>query len=342
MRQAISRREFLKYGPSLLAAGYLSLREMMAQVAKSAVGYSGLTDLILDTIDKVDDLRHEEGNPGYRPMKQILDDGIRDYEQSTRQRAFFEREPDYRDSKYYADAVGRKVHSRVTISGPREFESDLKSAAPGEANSVLSESFLRLSQSEAIMTRGSGFLIRFQSQHPELFRDGKILDYTKYFELSKAAATWEISSASEFLEQERSLAKKQVSTSRLLSYFLEKNSGNIGLGIADTYLFLKFKRDGEKDDDWFCRHIKDEFMGLNFNNLPPGEERLNQTGKPYHSWNFLNLLRYFPVEVVRLGGISKQLLFIQEQGVDKVVADATTLEELSSIEKYLLTFSSGS
>jgi len=338
-RKRISRRDFLKLAPVLLVGGYFGLKELVAEATRSAIGYSGVTDIFFDLTDSLDNAPLAEVNSEARPIKDILGEGINIFESKSGKIAFFNREPEYRDAKYYSEGMKKKMSSRLALSGPKEMEEDLRSLSPGDANAVLSESFLRVSQYEAIRLTGSGFYNRFRIRHPELFKENKVVDYSKYFETSLKEAQLEVQLIDRYVEDRTKAESKSISTSEIFSYFLVRNDGNVGQGIADTYVYLKFKREVDADDEWFSRNIKDEFAGKNFNKMPAGQERLNLIGKPYHSWNFLNLLRYFPVEVVRLGGLSKQLGSVIDQGVDKVIADTRTLEDLRDVDTFLLTYS---
>jgi hypothetical protein len=139
-----------------------------------------------------------------------------------------------------------------------------------------------------------------------------------------------------------------VSSSILLDYFLEKNSGNLPQSIFDVALFLKmaartdlntgtFTADN-KNIWWYQKNIKDEFQGPSYNHTPKDESAINLIGKPYHSWNLVALLYYLPANVVRAGGIYRQLTNFSAQGLGKTRADLQTLSDLREIESYLLEF----
>lgn len=91
---------------------------------------------------------------------------------------------------------------------------------------------------------------------------------------------------------------------------------------------------------WYKQNIKDEYQGPTYISPPEGEPVINLIGKPYHSWNLVAMLQFVPLEVVRIGGVQKQLSTFTEQGLGKTRADLQTLENLREVEQFLLSYSS--
>jgi len=96
----------------------------------------------------------------------------------------------------------------------------------------------------------------------------------------------------------------------------------------------------ENNVNWYRQNIKDEYQGQNYTSTLEDEKKsaINLIGKPYHSWNLVSMLQFLPVEVIRIGGIQKQLSTFSEQGLGKTRADIQTLDDLKKIESFLFSF----
>ena len=143
-------------------------------------------------------------------------------------------------------------------------------------------------------------------------------------------------------------SNKPVSASMVLEYFLEKNNGNLAQSVFDTALFLKFMArnnpetgsgTSEFNETWIKENIQDEYQGPSYSNPSEGESLINLVGKPYHSWNLVSLLQFFPVELIQAGGVYRQAITFKDQGLGKTRSDLQTLSNLRKIEELLMTFS---
>src|SRR3989344_4192089 len=169
----------------------------------------------------------------------------------------------------------------------------------------------------------------------------------KFPSVDKSIKT-EIQDAKEYVENFRKDNANPVSAAEILEYFLKRNNGNLAQSVFDTTLFLKFmarnnpKTGGgtsEFNETWIKENIKDEYQGPSYVTSPKGESLINLVGKPYHSWNLVSLLQFFPVELIQAGGIYRQAITFKDQGLGKTRSDLQTLSNLREIEKLMVTYS---
>lgn len=291
-------------------------------------------------------------NPNFRPMVDILKEGISAYSGNDSQPAFFQRNKDYRNIEFYSDVIRKSTSKQVMPKIPSEVASEITTSFPPEAREAFEKSSVIATGFELLFVPGSGFGARFRKKHPEFeYENGKYLKHSSERNtLMDKDGGSEMKEMIQWVEETRTEQGKPISASFILARFLEKNAGNIPHSIFDTAIFLKFmaRTDpnsgnfsaDEKNIQWYRQNIKDEYQGPTFISPPEGEPAINLIGKPYHSWNLVSLLQFLPVEVVRVGGIQKQLSTFKEQGLGKTRADLQTLDDLREIEQLLLSFSS--
>lgn len=152
----------------------------------------------------------------------------------------------------------------------------------------------------------------------------------------------------EFVERKKMEPQNPISSSGLLEYYLEKNSGDLAKSVYDTAIFLKFMarsdlKTGKASYDpstvkWFQENIKDEHKGPSYQNSADNKTLINLVGKPYHSWNLIALIAVFPVEFIHAAGVYRQLVTLRDQGIDKTKADLQTLQDLRKTEEVFLSY----
>jgi len=289
-------------------------------------------------------------NPNFRPMADILKEGISAYSKGTKKPAFFRRIKDYKDVDYYADVIRDYSSSSLLPQLPDKLVDRLAGNLPRGAFESFFQSQYAITSFEQLFTSGSGFESRFRTTHPELVhKSGLYINSDQVTKTMAQEGRLEIDELKLKIEEKSKDTGQSVSASFVLAYFLEKNGGDISPSLFDTAIFLKFMarnnpNTGEFSADeanvqWYTQNIKDEYKGPTYMFPPEGELVINLIGKPYHSWNLVAMLQFIPVEVVRIGGIQKQLSTFQEQGLGKTRADLQTLGDLREIEQLLLSFS---
>lgn len=346
----ISRRQFLKLaGVALGATLPEGLERLIVWGAGKGLTSPGVSDeLVLKTLQLSEKASNSE-NPNFRPITEIINEAVDNYLTKKRNKVSYARGPSYRDKYYYADATQQIANSSLLPTLPSDFIHQLTHQFPSEAFFAYVSSDTPFGQFANLITSGSGFEARFKASHSQLFgEDGRIKDYDNYFPSVDKTIKAEIQDTREYVENMRKDSNKPVSASMVLEYFLEKNNGNLAQSVFDTALFLKFMArnnpetgsgTSEFNETWIKENIQDEYQGPSYSNPSEGESLINLVGKPYHSWNLVSLLQFFPVELIQAGGVYRQAITFKDQGLGKTRSDLQTLSNLRKIEELLMTFS---
>lgn len=352
-RKRMTRREFLRLaliGPPALYVAAKGLEQAFYKYLSLGLTSPGASDKITETALGISEKAHDSENPKFRPMAEIIRQGIDGHKGPV----IYVRSKDYRDTSYYAKTIDRITSFPLTIRNPREIIEEFKKAMPHEAyQAYLQGEYVGNTGFENYFPPGSGYYERFKKGHPELIRaDGYVESYDRLFEEMRKEGKAEMNEMGELVEDARNKNDGQpVSSSIILSRFLEKNEGDLSSSIFDTALFLKFMarndsntgvfNPGETNVSWLNENILDEYQGPSYMFPPQEESTINLIGKPYHSWNLVALLKFFPNEVVRAGGLYQQLGALGEQGLGKTRSDLQTLDDLRETESLLLQYSPG-
>lgn len=344
--EKVPRRSFIK--GILGYSGYKAFERIGIDTSLHFVGNTGANDrTTVITLDIAERVAPTE-NPNFRPFVKILQEGIDKYNLGNAQKVFFSRSPEYRDVRYYTDAI-EKLTNQVTPIGPKRILRTVFSTFPPEAAQAAFQSDKVADGYDKVFVPGSGFNARFRESHPELpFLDGKFANVSpETVALMERYGQKEIEDTALFVEDQVGRDQKPISSSGIFSYFLKISNGNIAQSIFDTSIFLKYmartdRKTGkfdpsDKNDQWYLRNISDEYQGASYTSPPEGDTVKNLIGKPYHTWNLVALLHYIPPELVRAGGLYIQLANYKYQGANKTRADLQTLNDLREIENFLLT-----
>lgn len=332
-------------------AGFLVFTTAVDKASFMTVGSHSLNQGIVRTALTVSEIAPNSENPDYRPFLDILKEGISIYSEQSDQSLFFQRIDDYENEYYYANIIREHSLSSPFPQLPNTYVTDIVQNLPEGAFEAYFQSQSVMRDFDHLFTKGSGFDKRFRTRHPELVHaSGLYIDTPESSLLSimLSEGKLEINELKTKIEKQSQKTKQPVSASFILAHFLDKNEGDIALSIFDTAIFLKFmaRNDpetgifapGEYNVNWYNSYIKDEYQGPLFASPPEGETALNLIGKPYHSWNLVAMLHFVPIEIIRIGGIQKQLSTFSAQGLSKTRADLQTLNSLEEIEQYLLTY----
>jgi len=351
----ISRRDFLRFViPTTLVGASLALEELKKLFYEALIfGLENpkVSDKATLAALKVSESGPGSENPDYRPMADIIKEGISAYSEGNNQPAFFQRSAAYKDPEYYASVVKEFTSESVLPQMPNKVVDKITSSFPPEAYEAFIQSSCVATNFELLFVPGSGFDIRFRKRHPEYaYKNGSYLKLSfERFRLMEQEGKSEMEEMKQWVEEKSKETKKPISTSLILARFLEKNMGNISYSIFDTALFLKFMARIDLDSgrfspsefniQWYKQHIKDEYQGPTYTSTLESETAINLIGKPYHSWNLVALLQFFPPELVRAGGLQRQLSNFDQQSLEKTRADLQTLENLRETEQLLLSYS---
>lgn len=346
----LSRRQFLTLTAGGLVAAPFAIAELQRQIIRIfAQGFSfpEATQTAVATAVKICEKGGGKENPNFRPMGQIIQEATKLYKATSEKAPFYKRSTSYRDKKYYTETLKAISNGIILPQTADNLIEKLKNNFPPEAWSVFVGSDQRIGQFADIYGRGSGFWERFKKRHPDIVRsDNRVTDYSTFFSLEEEEARLEMARAKSFVEKTSREHNGPISASWTIYYFLHENSGNLAESIYDAAIFLKFMARSDpqtggslfsqENVGWYQKNILDEYQGPSYAQPLDSESLLNLTGKPYHCWNLVALLQFFPVEFIQLGGIHKQLVTIKEQGVAKTQADLQTLKDLRGTEATLL------
>jgi len=347
----ISRRQFLKLAGLSLAAATLpeGLQRLIALGIGKGLTTPGVTDELVHKTHQLSEQVANSENPYYRPITEIIAEATGNFTAKTGNKVTYTRSPSYRDKYYYAGAIQEIANASLLPTLPSDAIHQLTRKFPSEAFFAYVSSDTPFGQFANLITSGSGFEARFKANHPQHYgEDGRIKDYDNYFPSVDKSIKTEIQDAKEYVENFRKDNANPVSAAEILEYFLKRNNGNLAQSVFDTTLFLKFmarnnpKTGGgtsEFNETWIKENIKDEYQGPSYVTSPKGESLINLVGKPYHSWNLVSLLQFFPVELIQAGGIYRQAITFKDQGLGKTRSDLQTLSNLREIEKLMVTYS---
>jgi hypothetical protein len=348
----LSRRDFLK----LLGLGIVGAPLVLSEVEKLILsGFSvglkhpGMTDSLVSGALAVCEKDRTSENPNFRPFVKIISEGIDAYTKQTGSKVIYKRSRDYHSREYYSDIIGN-ISDRINFPVlPKNMMEEFKDKLPYEAYHAYLQGEYRSTSFEDVYAIGSGFYERFKQKHSDLvMENGYIQDYTKYFEAMRNDAKNELQIIRQAVEQKRASERAPISSSYILEQFLEMNKGDLAASIYDTTIFLKFMARNnietgaylseQSNVQWFQNNIRDEFQGFSFNSPSDDKSGVNLIGKPYHSWNLVSLLQFFPVEMVHASGTYRQMITLKEQGLGKTRADLQTLNDLRGTEHTLLSY----
>lgn len=348
----LSRRDFLK----LFAAAAVTAPFAVAEVQKailrafsSGLSLPGATDRVVSAANTAAEISKNPENQGFRPINEIIKEGITNFEEKTDKKVFYQRSKDYKELGYYRKILDEISASTILPRTPENILEKFKDYLPYEAQQAYFSSDLRITSFPEVFAEGSGLYERFKKRHPSFFGDrGQVVNYDKFFEAMEVEGHAEIKEAKEFAERKRTETESPLSSSSLLEYYLEKNEGDLARSIYDTALFLKFmaRSDlqtarasyGPSTVKWFQENIKDEYQGPSYRDSGDNETLINLVGKPYHSWNLVALTAFFPVEFVHAAGVYRQLATMRDQGISKTKADLQTLQDLRKTEQMFLSY----
>ena len=352
--RGLTRREFIKRGAEFLVGGVLTVKALekaFFEILYNGIKNPQINDAVITTSLKLSEQEPGKENPDFRPMAEIIKEGLDYFQEKSEIKPFYQRNKNYKNAEYFADSIKKFTEIRLLPQSISRASAALTASLPmGGPFEAYNQASGSNGSYEEIFSLQSGLDERFRERHPELIhKSGMYLKNTKLAELMEEEGRKEITEVIQKVEIKSKELNQPVSTSFILGHFLEKNKGNIGQSIYDTTLFLKFMARNKPDDgtfsatvenvNWYDRNIKDEYQGPVFTNPPAGERAINLIGKPYHSWNLAALLQFVPVEVVRIGGVRRQIVTFSEQGMGKTRADIQTLKDLRKIEQLLLSYS---
>ena len=350
----VTRRNFLKLAVGATLTAPLVLKEIERAVyagIQAGLTTPGATEKIISAALKISEKAPDSENPNYRPMADIIKEGISVYSENSNRPVVFQRHEEYKDVDYYSKIVGKFPSKQILPQAPGKVVTEIIDSFPPETREAFEQSSSIATGFELLFTPGSGFSARFRKKHPEFaYKDGEFLPRLSYekFRLMDEDGRSEMEEMRRWVEEKRSERGEPISASFILSRFLEKNAGNVPHSIFDTALFLKFMartdlESGSSSADkfnvqWYRQNIKDEYQGPLYSSPPEGEPAVNLIGKPYHSWNLVALLPFLPPELVQIGGLQRQLSHFREQGLGKTRADLQTLKDLRQTEELLLKY----
>lgn len=348
-----SRRTFLRRARNVVVVAPVLtklLEQAVYEGIRAGLTTPGATDTLVKATNKISEAAPNSENQQFRPLKEIINEGVNNFEERTGKKVYYKRSKDYKDKDYYSSLIDKIGKSSILPKLPKDIIEQFKSDLPYEAYQVYLSSEYRITSFENIFAQGSGFYERFKAHHPGLIReDNYVQSYGKLFEAMRHEGNDEIEKIVQFVEQTRAKVNKPISASYILSYILEQNHGDLGRSIFDTSVFLKFMSRNNPEtgainndtynEKWYQENILDEYQGPSYNSPPAGETSVNLIGKPYHSWNLIALNQFFPVELIQVAGIHRQLASFHEQGLGKSRSDLQTLQDMREIEKELLSYS---
>lgn len=349
----ISRRTFLKglgIGTVALPLTIKALETGMYYGISNGFESSTILDQAIEKANEISETP-ENKNPTFRPMVEIIEEAVQNYKHKEERTVAYKRSKDYKDKSYYSEKIKKIPFSSILPRRPTNALREIVSQAmPKEAFYAYVSSDSRYGQFADIFSSGSGFHNRLKARHPNLYdSNGRIRNYDEYFDTLKKIGKIEIMDVMSHIAELRKKEGRLLSTSNILEYYLEKNNGDLTASIFDTSIILKFmarnnpetgdSEPGKHNEEWYQQNFIDEFQGPSFQNPPKGNRVINLIGKPYHSWNLVALLQFFPLEMIQASGVYRQITTFKDQGLGKTRADLQTLTDMSEIEQTLLKYS---
>lgn len=306
----------------------------------------GTTDSLINSAKALVETASSNENPNARPLHELIGSAVANFERRSSKKVHYKRSPDYKDKEYYSSALA-KLAPTVLPKNPNDILEEFTKTIPGDAFFAYVSSHTRTTSFPFVYVSGSGLDERFKERHSELFKTGSIVRSVEALRAMEVEGKRDMDEIRNFVESRRAELGKPISSSYVLEYFLERNSGDLAASINDTAIFLKFmarsdlqtaRRPSKPSDNqtWFQTNLLDEYAGSSYQNPPSGESLENLIGKPYHSWNLAAMLQFFPIEVIHVAGVYRQLSTLDTQGLNKTKADLHTLQNLRSIEKVCL------
>lgn len=391
--KGLSRREFMLMaffeGLSIVTATSASLKKLNNEVV--GIVWENFPNIIQDEY-KVDmflwlavpelvnaakkkdpDLAKDlQDNPSRKPLSRLIDLGIKEYGKNI----FFKTSEPFLTEQQFAEILESGKDS-LSDEAKKITVQDLITWLKGEGNvddenMKRIQEFLAAVKDYAYMQRteiwagddywGTSELFKFDPDSGIAKRSlENDSSNPEQYALDDLNETWD------YLKRLYSESGNRVSTSRILAHYLEKNTGDLGLAIYDTAIFLKvlarndfvdlsYIADKPERQQEVCERfsmIKDEFslIGKDFG-LPivqqtglyddtenKDKSMINQVGLAYHQWFITALLMKMDRVPIKVSTIGSQLLEINTaQGRTKTASDFQTLLELEDTDRYIKSF----
>lgn len=338
----MTRRNFLRNAAvvsiSLPIVAKAFERSMYEGVAQSLL-YPEISDSVVEVTKRLGARLDGIENPSFRPMTAIISEGINSYEKSGG-KAFYEKNSNFKNIEEYSKDV-RNFFEVSKLKDPRLLMEEMISNMDESTKDAYLFSDHQSSTFAQIFPKGSGYYNRLVKSNPNIVKENGQVNAGSFYGAALIAGPMELASAHKYIEQSVLESRGPVSASKCLEYYLSLNEGDLGASIFDTTIFLRSMarnnpQTGTDDpnafnESWYLNNIKDEYQGRPYTDS--GDQPIiNLIGKPYHSWNLVSLMKYFPVEMIQAGGINRQLLTMNEQGLTKTRGDLETLSDLRDIE----------
>ncbi len=355
----VNRRQVLAMIGGVVAATPFALAQAergLVHIFADGLTNHELVDGAIDTIKQQTEKKVEKENPDFRPLQQIIQEGIDRYSQDGQKPVSYTRSKDYQDITYYADVL-KEISDKVILpQSPAYFKAELKKKLYGEAGSAYLESWNDNNQFEDLFPTGSGLYARFLDKNPGIVdANGHPVNFDDYFPKLSDEGKTAMNDIRSHIEDLVTKTGAPVSSAHILKSFLDRNQGNVEQSLVDTSITLKFmarndpetglysaRQHPEQNNKWFAAHIKDEFKGPSYHTATDTVEQINLIGKPYHSFNLVSLLQFVPVELIQGATAFEYMNYGSGHGASKADSDLQTLSDLRAIETNLLQYATDS
>lgn len=167
----ISRRDFLKLAFGAAVATPFALKGLEKAFYETlifGIKNPDVNDKAVSAALEVSENAPNSENPNYRPIVDILKEGISTYLKGPNKPPFFQRISDYKGVDYYADVIRDYSSSSLLPQLPDKLVDRLAGNLPKGAFESFFQSQYAITSFDQIFTSGSGFEIRFKTHHPEL------------------------------------------------------------------------------------------------------------------------------------------------------------------------------
>lgn len=241
-KHKISRRGFLELVGGFIVTAPFSLKALEKAFYKTlifGIKNPDINDKAVSAALEVSESAPNSENPNFRPMVDIVKEGISAYSERTNKPAFFQRIADYKGIDYYADIIRDYSSSSLLPQLPDKLVGRLAGNLPRGAFESFFQSQYAITSFDQLFTIGSGFEVRFRTSHPELVhKSGLYINSNQVAESMSQAGKSEISDLKHKIEESNRVTGQAVSSSFVLAHFLELNDGNISQSVFDTAIFL--------------------------------------------------------------------------------------------------------
>lgn len=148
-----TRREFLGLVLTTAVAVSVAISYIEKAILDSLTAVltsPGSTDRVIDAVRTVSEVDRSVENPNARPIYELIQSGIANYQGRIGREAFYKRSGDYQGKEYYSEVLNKTSRSILLPKRPDDILEEFKDSIPGDAKLAYFSSDLRITQFESV------------------------------------------------------------------------------------------------------------------------------------------------------------------------------------------------